>query len=711
MKKNKRSFEEKLPLLLAFALPILIMLGIFAGKEIYPFGNRCFLRTDLYHQYVAFFENFAERVRNGQSLSYAWEIGLGSNYLALFAYYLSGPMQLLAFLIPEGSIIEFITALIVLKIGLCGLSMAWYLSKRFNTRHIGITFCGVCYALSGYMAAYSWNVMWLDVLWLTPVVLYGLELLVEKNKPFLYCISLGLAILCNYYIGIMLCIFLVFYFICRMLCLPEKTPFKQYLLKIFNFGLFSLLAGALAAVLIVPAAFALQGTASADSSFPKKIQNYFALLEMLARHMVVVDVETGLNHWPNLYCGVGVFLLVPMYFMNRDVHFKEKMANILMIGFMLLGFNTNALNFIWHGLHYPNSLPCRQSFLYNFVLLVMCFEGIRALPKLPKGKLLGTMWGSIALIMILEVICDPEEIPYYACYATILFICLYAFVFYLHKVRKADSVTAAALGICLLIIEMGLNTAVTSVSTVDRSEFTRYDKSYDELIAATGEPEGSFYRMERNSLRTKNDGPYFGYRSASIFSSTTYAKISNLYKKIGLEGNTNAYAFNGATPLIHSLLSVKYRISDTKLPDSPLYQEKASALDAKMGISYLYENTYTLPLGFLVPADMPELWTMSGNPIKVQNSFVNLSTGLGNVLNSVSTKTEGTVLTVVDGSDSGSVHLDGRYRSALFCGDYGAVTVRTVLTGHTLDSLCSGVALGNAEAQAVVGRIVAHRGR
>ena len=182
-----------------------------------------------------FFENYGERLRAGGSLTYAFDIGLGSNYLALLAYYLSGPLHIFAFLIPQGWMIEFITYLIVLKIGACGFTMAWYLSKRYDTRHFGIAFCGVCYALSGYLAAYSWNIMWLDVLWLAPIVLYGLEQLVEKDKPFLYCISLGLAILCNYYISIMLCIFLVFYFLCRMVCLP-RVGWKRVLLKFFNFG-------------------------------------------------------------------------------------------------------------------------------------------------------------------------------------------------------------------------------------------------------------------------------------------------------------------------------------------------------------------------------------------------------------------------------------------------------------------------------------------
>ncbi|MBQ5953128.1 MAG: YfhO family protein [Lachnospiraceae bacterium] len=647
MKKQKRSFEERLPLILAFILPILIMIGIFAGKEIWPFGENCFLRTDLYHQYVAFFENYAERLRAGGSLTYAFDIGLGSNYLALMAYYLSGPLHIFAFLIPNQYIIEFITYLIVLKIGLCGLSMAWYLAKRYDTRHFGIAFCGICYALSGYLAAYSWNIMWLDVLWLAPIVIYGLEMLVEKNRPFLYVFSLGLAILCNYYISIMLCLFLVLYFICRIICVP-KLRFRQFLLKLFLFGFYSVLAGALAAVLVVPAAYALMGTASANTTFPKTVSNYFSILEMLSRHLVVVDVETGLDHWPNLYCGVAVFLFVPLYYMNRDVDYKEKIVNTVLLAFLLLSFNTNVLNYIWHGFHYPNSLPCRQSYLYNFLVLKMMFDGIRSLPKITKAKFLGTLCGSVFLILIMEVLVDPEEVQYYACYASIAFIALYALFCYLHKTRHISAITAICLALCTLIVEMGLNTAVTSVSYVNRTTFMQYNHSYDELIELAKSDNGDkgFFRIERYNLRTKNDGPYFGYDSASIFSSTTNANISQFYKKMGMEGNTNAYAFTGATPLAASMLDVKYIISDTTLSSNPLFTYVGSAQNEKGTVSALYRYEYTLPFGYLLPDDTDVLWAYAGGtPVKVQNSFINVSTGVGNLLDQVSSSTNGATMT------------------------------------------------------------------
>lgn len=648
--KTKRSFNEKLPLILAFILPILIMLGIFAGKDIYPFGDNCFLRTDLYHQYVAFFEDLGDRLREGKSLLYAFDIGLGSNYPALFAYYLCGPLHLFAFLIPTEYIIEFITYLIVLKIGLCGWAMAWYLSKRFNTRHIGIAICGVCYALSGYLAAYSWNIMWLDVLWLAVFALYGLEMLMKENKPFLYCLALALCILCNYYISIMLCIFMVLYFFNRLIALP-KCGGRQLLIKIGNFAFFSLLAGAMAAVLVLPAAYALMGTASANTTFPKTLSNYFSIVEMLSRHLVVVECEIGLDHWPNIYSGVLVFLLVPLYYMNKKVPYKEKIANTLTIGFMLLSFNTNTLNYIWHGFHYPNSLPCRQSFLYTFIIMVMCFEGIRHIQAISKETLVRVMWGAIGAILLVELIADSNEIPYYACYASIAFLALYTLFFYLHKIHRFDRQTSVALIICVLIVEMGLNTAVTSVSYVRRSDFMRYNDSFDELVAIAEEGR-PFTRIERqflvftNAARTKNDGVYLGYNSASIFSSTTNAAISEFYKKVGLEGNTNAYSITGATPFMWAFLNLEYRITDTRLPNSPIYELITSAQDRKGGYNYLYHNLYTMPLGYLIPADVNKLWVLSSSaPIRSQNSYVNLATGIGNVFDTVKSNVKDATLT------------------------------------------------------------------
>ena len=196
----------------AFLVPVLIMLIIFLQRGIFPFGEESFLRTDMYHQYAPFFSEFQYKLTHGGSLFYSWDVGMGVNFAALYAYYLASPLNWLLILCPKGLIIEFMTYSIVLKTGLAGLSMAWYLRKHCKTHDFGAAFFGIFYALSGYMAAYSWNIMWLDCIVLFPVVMLGLERLVKEQKGLLYCIALGMSILSNYYISIMICIFMVIYF-------------------------------------------------------------------------------------------------------------------------------------------------------------------------------------------------------------------------------------------------------------------------------------------------------------------------------------------------------------------------------------------------------------------------------------------------------------------------------------------------------------------
>ena len=167
---------------------------------------------------------------------------------------------------------EFITYMVVLKTGLCGMTFAVYLRKHFHTETYAILFFSTFYALSGYMAAYSWNVMWLDCIVLAPIIILALERLAEQGDGRLYCIMLGLSILSNYYLSIMICIFLVLYFIVllvakdphkqdtsRTLAIPLSARFQNFYVKaVLRFGIYSLLAGGIAAILLLPEVAALR---------------------------------------------------------------------------------------------------------------------------------------------------------------------------------------------------------------------------------------------------------------------------------------------------------------------------------------------------------------------------------------------------------------------------------------------------------------------
>ena len=634
--------HPRLPFVLAFLIPLVVMLGIFAGKGIFPFGENSFLRTDLYHQYAPFMAEFSRKLKSGGSLLYTWDISLGTNFSALYAYYLASPFNWLVALVPQDYIIEFISYMAVLKIAACSLTFCIYLSRHTNSRQIGMAFFSTFYALGGYMAAYSWNIMWLDCLVLAPLIMLGLEKLVKQGRGLFYCITLALCILTNYYISIMVCIFMVVYFICQMLLL-EKASAKDLLKRTGMFIGFSLLAGGLAAAVLMPAVQALAGTASAKIYFPTTLSKYFSVFDMLTRHLMNVTVETGLDHWPNLYSGVAVLLFFPMYMFNRKISAREKAVSCILLGFMLISFSFNIPNFIWHGFHYPNSLPARQSFLYTLVLLTLCYRGYKEMDYLPRGHVVGAFWAGGIFIILAEELAEADDFPFYIFLVSFILLALYALLVYLHHRRMAPKAALIGVALLLVVIESAVNTTVTSVTTVSRTTYVSNYDAYQTLVAETADWEGNdFYRVEKDIRRTKNDGAYLGYPSASIFSSTTNAALSTFYKQMGMEGNTNATAMTGGTPLAVSMLNVKYLLSAGSIRESELI----TSLD-KQGDITLYANNTALPLGFMVPSDFNDLWhTETSSPASVQNSFAHLAAGTDDVLLVVDSDLSGDTMTV-----------------------------------------------------------------
>ena len=587
--------------LLSFLIPLAVMCGIFIINGVYPFGDESFMHSDMYHQYVPFLSEMQSKLKSGDSLLYSWNVGIGSNFLALYGYYMASPINWLVVLVPDQYLIEFMTWLVALKIGLCGFTFCFYLTRHFKTKSFVLVPFAIFYALSGFLAAYNWNVMWLDCVVLFPLIAVGLEALVKEGKYKLYCISLALCILSNYYISIMVCIFLVLYFLLQLVC--SHMSLRQMGAAAVRFALFSLLAGGLAAVLLIPEYAALHLTDFSEFNFPDTLTFYFSFLDMIARHCMNVNVETGLDHWPNIYCGVAVFLLVPLYVTNTRISLREKAAYIGLLAFMLLSFSTNMLNFIWHGLNYPDSLPCRQSFLYIFLLLTLCAKAVLNIRGCSLKALGGCFCLSLGFVLLFEkLMADEEAYRTETFLLTALFLCLYGVFLYFYRNRNAAG-EGKRYGMCLLAVltltsvtvEAAVNTYTTSCSVTSRSSYLNNLDSYQTLVERTRERDTDFYRFEKTSRVTKNDGTLVGYPTASLFSSTSNGHVQDFYDKIGMSDSKVFYCFDGATPLSSSLLGVRYVFSRSANEDPLLY-----TLIDQEGDIYLYECRYSLPLGFMI---------------------------------------------------------------------------------------------------------------
>ena len=648
LQASSLSSKSKYVYLASFLTPLVLLgITIICGGS-YPFGDNCILKTDMYHQYAPFFSEFREKLQHGGSLKFTWDLGLGVNFIAIIAYYLASPFNLLIYFVNEAHTIEFMTVMIVLKAGLSALAMSIYLKQHSPKEDFGAYIFSLFYALSGYYCAYYWNIMWLDSIAIFPIVMLGTERLIKGRSGIMYAAALGYCIFCNYYIAIPVCMFLIIYFfLFNVLNVPRSAG--AFIRTGLKFAVWSAVAGGVAAAFLLPEIYALSATASSDSTFPSSFSEYFSIFDMLARHMAGVETEQWLKHYPNIYCGSFVYLLFVLYVLSRRIPLKEKTVYIGLSLFMLAGFAVNVLNFIWHGFRYPNSLPARQSFIYCFIVIYMCFRAYENRRYITRRDTGIAFAAAFAFIIMAQKLIDNDEFGFGVFYGAMLLTALYAGVLHLYRSGAISNLPAAGLVCFIVIAELAANTALTSFTVTSRSSYTNNNEEIRTLTDEVMKEDPGLYRFERITRKTKDDGAWLNFPSVSIFSSMANADCTKFFKAVGCESSTNAYSITGSTPLMNMLFGVKYAIYGKKQDDVNL------ELAANGENIYIYRNRYTLPVGYALPQKTASGWMLElDDPVLVQNSFCD-SLGTGQALKSVQS--------VRDNGSSVSVDIneDGEY--------------------------------------------------
>ena len=624
MSKNMKKMISRMvshrsfPYVMAFLMPFIICVVICIGNGVYPFGDNCILHIDMYHQYCPFFTEFLHKLRTGGSLQYSWNLGLGSDFVSLYAYYLASPLNFLIVLCPKHYVIEFMTILVLAKIALCGLTFFLFLkyhfhligkdSKLHKNQVIPALVFSTAYALSGFVAAYSWDIMWMDCILLFPLIMVGLEKLVREQKPGLYFVTLALSVFANYYISIMICIFLVFYFI--LLFFTQKGGKLKAFLR---FAWYSLLAGSVSMVLLLPEIAVLSASGSAEDSFPKTLEWYFSVIAELGRAAAVTTSYTGNDHWPNLYAGAFSVMLLILFVLNKRINWKKKIAPVLFVLFFMASFANKQLDFIWHGLHFPDSLPGRQSYLYAFLILTIGYATVRKWRGIRLWHIGVAVVFASALMAVSTMFAGEDVTEYYAVIISILFVALYGIMTVLLKLaarKKRELLMVITCGIA--IVELAVNMAVTGLGCTGRSS---YNANVDDMQKAlelakedAADNDVPFYRVEDTGRLTKNDGTRYGYASGTQFSSLMNINVSHFYQALYMEGGKNFYCYNGATPVTSAMLSVRYMVTKSIQP-----QNELTTLVGKCGNHYLYRNNYTLPLGIMMDEGVIDAWKPSSS--------------------------------------------------------------------------------------------------
>ena len=218
LKKNHARTDDKYLLrkycLMSAGLALLIMCIIYiCHRNTLLIGGRTVLRMDLYHQYGPLYAEVYDRIMGGNSLVYSWTSGLGASFLGNLFNYCSSPFALFMLICGHKNMPEAIALMIMAKAVLASTAFTYYINKSNNCVKKESVVFGLFYAFSGYFVAFSWNIMWFDAVAVFPLVMLGIERIINKNKPGLYIAMMTYTMISNYYMAYMICILSVMYFL------------------------------------------------------------------------------------------------------------------------------------------------------------------------------------------------------------------------------------------------------------------------------------------------------------------------------------------------------------------------------------------------------------------------------------------------------------------------------------------------------------------
>ena len=629
--------------LLAFAVPFTIMCVAFAYVKIYPFGGQQVLTIDAWHQYYPFLLELKRKILGGESLLYCWRMGLGSGFSALMAYYLASPINLLFILFPQAFLKEVFALQILIKIGLAGLFCTFSLSKIFKKKEYGVVIFSTLYALCSWLLGYYWSIIWLDTFAIFPLVVAGIILLIQEKKYKLYTISLAVAIVTNYYIGLMVCIFTAIYFFAQcIICKNNKRELFENLRNIIVFSIISIL---MAAVAILPTIIALKRTGGQENA-PVNWAAINGWFEVLANSLAYLE-PTFREGLPNIYCGVVSIIFLFVFFKLKDIPNREKIVYGALLLIFYLSMNINMLNYAWHGFHNTNQMPYRYTFMFSFLLIMIAYRAyltikINGMSVISKA---GIRFVCIAAAAYFFVAALQQMDGYFVDESVAAdYTSLWVFLI------KNLLIIAAYLGVLLLVIKkkigkrvftfvlailVGLELVPTAIAapkavgTTERDVYPDRNNAVQQILGdINSEEKGSdFYRIELARRYSRNPSILYGYNGLASFTSTADNAVRQIYENMGLPVYKKAalwYYYQNSTPVNNAFLNIKYLIaSGSKIANREYFTQVNSVEDV-----YAYRNEAYLPMGFMVENTMADFEFEGETPFEKQNNLLKAATGI-----------------------------------------------------------------------------------
>lgn len=636
MEKLLRQIKKRDYPVIAFMLGALAMFLMLTYSQMLTTGKYVVIGGDAWEIYISNIRMLIRTIKDGGNIWYSFATSMGYNTSLTVAFELMSPFNILFFIFDKADPNVILAIIVIGKVGMSAAAFQLFSSKVLGNETVFSVVFSVFYAMCAFTVEYCiTNFMWMDGIYMLPVVAWATYVAVKKNKYVFLTLSFAYIFIVQFYMGYLLAGFSTLYFI-FLLCVEKKEKrATKPIISIVSYSLSALTAIALSAFLWMPVLkFLINHTVSDSTQFASIFINPMDILNNL-----FWGEFQDYHSYPYIYCGLPAVLLLPFFFFNRKISLKQKLLYGFLLLFFVLGCMVLPIYKLLHGFDAPDMWNYRFSFIISFLL---CVIGCIQCNYISEIKL---KWFLLFCIFLIILYCVEQKIqPLHIGTAArnsnnglvinALFVLLWVVLFVFRMKPNIRKTTVALSLIILSLVEVVTNGCVRTYDPIWKRGLVEENLYYTwekenrrniEEIEKENLSETGFYRVCVFDDATYNSDAYFGYNGISDFNSAENENLRNFMRNMGFCTSTRVSSGTGLTPPMEMLLSVKETA-------------RVYIATAMLGIEpdvKIYENEFYLPLGFTVNDDVNCKMDYSSNTIENQNILMKALSGVDNVFEEI----------------------------------------------------------------------------
>ncbi len=550
---------------------------------------------------------------------------LGGDIITTLNYYGFGdPLNLLSAIVPAKHTEILYKLLIVFRMYLSGLAFS---ALCFHNKKPKLhTLVGaVIFVFSGFaLVSGVRHPYFINPLIQLPLLVLGIDLILEHKKPFVFILTVAYSALCGFYFFYMMTIMIFAYAVIKFFCTCKANKLKEFFAMFVKSTVYYLMGICISASIFLPNVIGFFTCSRYGSSFDF---NYFDYGEDYY-WSVMLRCISPTGAWEALaLAAIILFAAAIMLIGKKKKYLHLKLLFILCLIVYILPIG----GYIFNGFGYPS-----QRWTFGFDLL-LAYTVVETLPELVNlsGKKQALCLAILLLYSLLIFNRPQNRNTYYLMGIVMLSLTLIALMFISritpdnHKNLSAAQSNRIKSIVCIILVVFNVTINASYV-------FSPYQYNYISEFKENGFETNRIDKSLENTARkeiTENDGRFDSssfYRNvgAVVELPTTYSYWSLINSHCAdywrETQNIGLYIFDmlfgtDERTITDTLLSTKYFIDKNKRSDYVPYGYS----EIKKGKGYtIYENQNALPWGYTYDSFITEDEFNKLNPIEKEEAML-----------------------------------------------------------------------------------------